>query len=72
MAGGAETPHIAALPAVARLDACEAARGLEADRLVKLLIQSAVEGSYSDAYLRFTNPSTPAGATLDLVWKRTK
>ena len=47
MAGGAETPNIAALPAIARLGACESARGPDADRHVKLLIQFAVEGSLS-------------------------
>ena len=51
MAGGAETPNIAALPAIARLGACELARGPDADRHVKLLIQFAVEGSLSGAYL---------------------
>jgi len=50
MAGGAETPNIAALPAIARLSACESARGPDADRHVKLLIQFAVEGSLSGAY----------------------
>ncbi len=50
MAGGAETPNIAALPAIARLGACESARGADADRRVKLLIQFAVEGSLSGAY----------------------
>jgi hypothetical protein len=50
MAGGAETPNIAALPAIARLGACESARGPDADRRVKLLIQFAVEGSHSGAY----------------------
>jgi len=41
---GAETPNIAALPAIARLGACESARGPDADRRVKLLSQFAVEG----------------------------
>ena len=50
MAGGAETPNIAALPAIARLGACEPAWGPDADRHVKLLIQFAVEGSLSGAY----------------------
>jgi hypothetical protein len=50
MAGGAETPNIAALPAIARLGTCESARGPDADRHVKLLIQFAVEGSLSGAY----------------------
>src|SRR5450631_2480732 len=50
MAGGAETPNIAALPAIARLGACESTRGPDADRRVKLLIQFAVEGSLSGAY----------------------
>ena len=50
MAGGAETPNIAALPAIARLGACKSARGPDADRRVKLLIQFAVEGSLSGAY----------------------
>ena len=54
MAGGAETPNIAALPAIARLGACESARGPDADRHVKLLIQFAVEGSLSDAYSHLT------------------
>jgi hypothetical protein len=45
MAVGAETPKIAALPAIARLGACESARGPDADRHVKPLIQFAVEGS---------------------------
>ena len=54
MAGGAETPNIAALPAIARLGACESARGPGAGRRVKLLIQFAVEGSLSGAY---GNPS---------------
>ena len=42
MAGGAEIPNIAALPAIARLGACESARGPDADQHVKLLIQFAV------------------------------
>src|SRR6266702_5946315 len=50
MAGGAETPNIAALPAIARLGTCESARGPDADRHVKLLIQFAVKGSLSGAY----------------------
>jgi hypothetical protein len=50
MAGGAETPNIAALPAIARLGTCESARGPDADRHVKLLSQFAVEGSLSGAY----------------------
>jgi hypothetical protein len=50
MAGGAETPNIAALPSIARLGACESARGPDADRRVKLLIEFAVEGSLSGAY----------------------
>jgi hypothetical protein len=54
MAGGAETPNIAALPAIARLGACESARGPDADRHVKLLIQFAVEGSLSGAYSQAT------------------
>jgi len=37
MVGGAETPNIAALPAIARLGVCESARGPAADRHVKLL-----------------------------------
>ena len=45
MAGGAKTPNIAALLAIARLGACELARGADADRRVKPLIQFAVEGS---------------------------
>jgi hypothetical protein len=49
MAGGAETPNIAALPAIARLGACESARGPDAHRRVELLIQFAVEGSLSSA-----------------------
>lgn len=50
MAGGAETPNIAALPAIPQLGACESARGPDADRHVKLLIQFVVEGSLSGAY----------------------
>jgi hypothetical protein len=50
MAGGAESSNIAALPAIARLGACESARGPDADRYVKLLIQFAVEGSLSGAF----------------------
>jgi hypothetical protein len=38
-------PKIAALPAIARLGACDSARGADADRRVKLLIQFAVEES---------------------------
>ncbi len=37
-------------PAIARLGACESARGPDTDRHVKLLIQFAVEGSLSGAY----------------------
>jgi hypothetical protein len=44
MAGGAETPNIAALPAIARLGTCESARGPDANRHVKPLSQFAVEG----------------------------
>ena len=51
MAGGAETPNVAALPAIARLGACESARGPDADRHVKLLIQFTVEGSLSRALI---------------------
>src|SRR6266436_1222388 len=50
MAGGAETPNIAALPAIARLGTCESARGPDADRHVELWIEFAVEGSLSGAY----------------------
>ena len=50
MAGGAETPNIAALPAIARLGACESARGPDAGRHVKLLIQFAVKGLLSGVY----------------------
>jgi hypothetical protein len=50
MAGGAATPNIAALPAIARLGACKSARGPDADRRVKLLIQPAVVGAHSGAY----------------------
>jgi hypothetical protein len=53
MAGGAETPNIAALPAIARLGTCESARGPDADRHVKLLSQFATEGSLSGAYSHF-------------------
>jgi|SRR5450432_1949660 hypothetical protein len=64
MAGGAETPNIAALPAIARLGACESARGPDADRHVKLLIQFAVERSLSGAYSRSTAVmSLPASST---------
>ena len=37
-------------PPIAWLGACESARGLDADRHVKLLIQFEVEGSLSGAY----------------------
>jgi len=68
MAGGAETPNIAALPAIARLGACESARGPDADRRVKLLIQFAVEGSLSGAYSQTyvapaVNGERPSGST---------
>jgi|SRR5450631_910012 hypothetical protein len=59
MAGGAETPNIAALPAIARLGTCESARGPDADRHVKLLIQFAVEGSLSGAYSHRRNERGP-------------
>jgi hypothetical protein len=67
MAGGAETSNIAALPAIARLGACESARGPDADRHVKLLIQFAVEGSLSGAYSHqmaqqsWKRPGSPIG-----------
>ena len=48
--GGAETPNIAALLAIARLGACKSARGADADRRVKPLIQFAVKGALSGAY----------------------
>jgi hypothetical protein len=38
------------MPAIARLGTCESARGADADRRVKPLIQFAVEGSLSGAY----------------------
>jgi hypothetical protein len=44
MAGGAETSNSAALPAIMRLGARESARGPDANRQVKLLIQFALEG----------------------------
>ena len=62
MAGGAETPNIAALPAIARLGACESARGPDADRHVKLLIQFAVEGSLSGAYSQSANANLQTSA----------
>jgi hypothetical protein len=61
MAGGAETPNIAALPAIARLGTCESARGPDADRHVKLLIQFAVEGSLSGAYSQQGDPNDESG-----------
>jgi hypothetical protein len=48
-------------PAIARLGACESARGPDADRYVKLLIQFAVEGSLSGAY---SHPSVQAPYAL--------
>jgi hypothetical protein len=66
MAGGAETPNIAALPAIARLGACESARGPDADRHVKLLIQFAVEGALSGAYSQST-ASGGVSATKSMV-----
>jgi hypothetical protein len=50
MAGGAETPNIAALPAIARLGTYESAPGPDADWHAKLLSQFAVEGSLWGAY----------------------
>jgi hypothetical protein len=44
MAGGADS-KIAALPAIARLDAYDSARGADADRRVKLSTKFAVEGA---------------------------
>ena len=61
MAGGAKTPNIAALLAIARLGACESARGPDADRHVKLLIQFAVEGSLSGAYSHRARHRGPQG-----------
>jgi hypothetical protein len=69
MAGGAETPNIAALPAIARLGACESARGPDADRRVKLLIQFAAEGSLSGAYSqRITRWETAVFPAIDRPW----
>jgi hypothetical protein len=62
MAGGAETPNIAALPAIARLGACESARGPDADRHVKLLIQFAVEGACFGADLHRCWPGSDQDA----------
>src|SRR6202521_5845219 len=62
MAGGAETPNIAALPAIARLGACESARGPDADRRVKLLIQFAVEGRIASPRMLLDNFSPMTGA----------
>ena len=65
MAGGAETPNIAALPAIARLGACESARGPDADRHVKLLIQFAVKGSLSGTYSHaFGKNGLPLGVQI--------
>jgi hypothetical protein len=64
MAGGAETPNIVALPAIARLGACESARGPDADRRVKLLIQFAVEGSLSSAYSQLLLLGAARGRTI--------
>jgi len=57
---GAETPNIAALPAIARLGACESARGPDADRRVKLLSQFAVEGSHSGLAIALSRATAPA------------
>ena len=55
MVGGTETPNIAALPAIAWFGACESARGPDADRHVKLLIQFAGEKSLSGAHSHSRN-----------------
>ena len=67
MAGGAETPNIAALPAIARLGTCKSARGPDADRHVKLLIQFAVEGSLSGAYSQ-RSPLTEPPTVIDVAY----
>ena len=67
MAGGAETPNFAAVPAIARLGTCESARGPDADRHVKLLSQFAVEGSLSGAYSHIAADSAYGSAEM-LGW----
>jgi hypothetical protein len=69
MAGGAETPNIAALPAIARLGTCESARGPDADRHVKLLSQFAVEGSLSGAYSQYVDSGLAAHSTPRRAWR---
>jgi hypothetical protein len=66
MAGGAETPNIAALPAIARLGTCESARGPDAYRHVKLLSQFAVEGSLSGAY---SQSAVSVALTRQMLWR---
>jgi hypothetical protein len=70
MAGGAGTPNIAALPAIARLGTCESARGPDADRHVKLLSQFAVEGSLSGAYSHSRPPKPSASPSRLRCWPR--
>src|SRR5437762_9553472 len=48
--------------AIARLGACESARGPDADRHVKLLIQFAVEGSLSGAHSQSANANLQTSA----------
>src|SRR4029453_18478417 len=71
MAGGAETPNIAALPALARLGTCESARGPDADRHVKLLSQFAVEGALSGAYSHAVLAVAIILAIAVLAWENT-
>jgi hypothetical protein len=67
MAGGAETPNIAALPAIARLGACESARVPDADRRVKLLIQFAVEGSHTLALIHTLSEDSGGRAACPIL-----
>jgi hypothetical protein len=62
MAGGAKTPNIAVLAAIARLGTCGSARGSDADRRVNLLIQFAMEGSLRTLIHTFGFASHQIGA----------
>jgi hypothetical protein len=66
MAGGAETQISQRCPPSRGLGTCESARGPDADRHIKLLIQFAVEDSLSCAYSQ-----EDAGSSDGPSWKVT-
>ena len=71
MRSGPSSPPISSPARVAHLTACSLPVRV-AIAAARRLIQRRIVTSITDEELKLTNPRTPAGATLELVFKRAK